>query len=172
MSARPWLKFYPSDWRSDPLLRSVSFAARGLWIEMLSLMHEATPRGSLLVNGNPPDAPLLAILVGAKKQTEVTALLTELEKAGVYSRDADGTIYSRRMRSDERKSAEDKANGSKGGNPRLRGWVNPPDKPTDNGGDKAHWNMASGSGSPSLPSQEIGSSSAVRTLGVISGGLR
>ena len=143
--SRPWLKFYPSDWRSDPLLRSVSFAARGIWIEILCLMHEATPRGSLLVNGKQPDVSLLAILTGAKKQSEVTGLLVELETAGVFSRDEDGTIYSRRMRRDEKKASEDKANGSKGGNPRLKGGVNPPDKPTDNGGDKAHWHLASGS---------------------------
>ena len=51
MSKRPWMKFYPADWRAEPSLRFTSLAARGLWIEMLALMHEATPRGSLLVKG-------------------------------------------------------------------------------------------------------------------------
>lgn len=37
----PWLKFYPTDWRSDPALKMCSLAARGLWIEMIALMHEA-----------------------------------------------------------------------------------------------------------------------------------
>jgi len=50
---QPWLKFFPSDWRADPALRMCSLAARGLWIEMLCLMHEARPHGSLLVNGKP-----------------------------------------------------------------------------------------------------------------------
>jgi hypothetical protein len=45
------MKFYPSDWRSDPMLRLCSLAARGLWMEMMCLMHEAEPYGSLLVNG-------------------------------------------------------------------------------------------------------------------------
>jgi hypothetical protein len=49
----PWMKFYPADWRSDPMLRLCSLAARGLWAEMICLMHEAEPYGSLLVNGNP-----------------------------------------------------------------------------------------------------------------------
>ena len=36
MSINPWMKFYPSDWRSDAALRTVSSAARGLWMDMLS----------------------------------------------------------------------------------------------------------------------------------------
>ena len=46
----PWMKFYPADWRADPALRMCSLAARGLWMEMLSIMHEADPRGSLRTN--------------------------------------------------------------------------------------------------------------------------
>ena len=52
-----WFKFYPSDWRADPALRMCSIAARGLWMEMLCVMHEATPRGSLLINGKRVAAP-------------------------------------------------------------------------------------------------------------------
>ena len=39
-AARPWMKWYPADWRSDPGLRMCSFAARGLWADLLALMHE------------------------------------------------------------------------------------------------------------------------------------
>jgi hypothetical protein len=46
----------------------------------------------------------------------------------VFSRDADGTIYSRRMRRDAERAEEDKKNGKKGGNPKLKDGVNPPDK--------------------------------------------
>ena len=45
----PWMKFYTADWRSDPALRMCSMAARGLWVEMICLMHEATPYGQLLI---------------------------------------------------------------------------------------------------------------------------
>ena len=45
MSVYPWLKFYPRDWRGDQALRLVSLHARGLWIELLCVMHEATPYG-------------------------------------------------------------------------------------------------------------------------------
>lgn len=120
----PWMKFYPSDWRSDPILRLCSMASRGLWVEMLCIMHEAVPYGSLLVNGKRIDKKQLASLVGMPDK-ECGALLMELEGGGVFSRDQDGTIYSRRMRRDADKAERDKANGKSGGNPRLKGWVNP-----------------------------------------------
>lgn len=130
----PWIKFYPSDWRADPALRMCSLGARGLWMEMLCIMHEAS--GSLEVNGKALQPQQLAILSGCSLG-EVTAWLSELEDAGVFSRDETGTIYSRRMRKDIAKAEEDKANGRKGGNPRLKGGVNPPVNPTDKGEDKA-----------------------------------
>lgn len=126
MSA-PWLKFYPSDWRADPALRMCSLAARGLWMEMLCLMHEAVPRGSLLINGQPVNEKQLAALCGVSLRDVVTCL-AQLGTAGVFSREDNGTIYSRRMRRDQEKAERDKANGKAGGNPTLKAGVNPPDK--------------------------------------------
>ncbi len=123
MSA-PWMKFYPTDWRADPSLRMCSLAARGLWMEMLCIMHEASPYGSMRVNGRPVTDRQLAALAGG----EIDALLVELEEAGVFSREEDGTIYSRRMQRDAEKASRDKANGRKGGNPDIKRGVNPPDK--------------------------------------------
>jgi hypothetical protein len=128
----PWMKFYPSDWRADPAVHSCSMSARGLWVEMLCLMHEATPRGSLLINGQQVSGKQLAGLCGAGLN-EIVRLLGELAGAGVFSRDSNGTIYSRRMRRDDEKAARDKENGKAGGNPKLLEGVNPP----HNGGDKA-----------------------------------
>jgi hypothetical protein len=130
----PWLKFYPSDWRADPALRMCSIAARGLWIEMLCIMHEAD--GSLLVNGKQLTPRQLAVLTGTTPD-EVKELMVELSDAGVFSRDEHGTIYSRRMKADIVKAETDKANGKKGGNPALKDGVNPPDNPTPKRGDKA-----------------------------------
>jgi hypothetical protein len=135
----PWLKFYPSDWRAEPTLRMVSLAARGLWIELLCIMHEATPRGFLLVNGKPLTPRQIACLTGLQSD-EVAGLMSELEEAGVFSRDESRLIYSRRMVEDTERAERDKANGGKGGNPnlvrrvkpvqtgRLNGGVNPRDK--------------------------------------------
>lgn len=132
MSA-PWMKFYPTDWRADPALRMCSISARGLWMEMLCLMHEATPRGSLRVNGRGVNERQLASLSGSSID-EVSQALAELEDAGVFSRDEEGIPFSRRMQRDDAKAARDKANGSKGGNPELtgdKGRVNPPEKGED-----------------------------------------
>lgn len=122
-----WFKFYPSDWRSDPALRICSLAARGLWAECMCLMHEAKPYGHLLVNGRPVTDTQLAALIGIPVD-QLTALLGELENAGVFSKRGDGVIYSRRMTRDSRRAAINKKNGKSGGNPRL---VNPPDNPSD-----------------------------------------
>jgi hypothetical protein len=126
----PWMKWYPADWRSDPRLRMCSLAARGLWQEMLCVMHEATPRGFLLVNGNAPTDRQLAGLAGCSAR-EVVKLLAELEAAGVFSRDEVGVVFSRRMVKDEERASRDRANGRQGGSPILKGGVNPPDKPED-----------------------------------------
>ena len=122
----PWMKWYPSDWRSDPCLRCCSLAARGLWVEMLCIMHESPRRGHLLVGNSAPTLRQLASISGSTLK-ETKRLLAELLAAGVYSVQ-DGIIFSRRMVRDEEKRAVDKENGSKGGNPKLKGGVNPQDK--------------------------------------------
>jgi hypothetical protein len=132
MSDKPWMKFYPSDWRADPCLRMCSLAARGLWMEMIGLMHEASPYGHLIVRGRVVNDRQLAQLAGCAPD-EAAQLLAELEESGVFSRTDEGVIFSRRMIKDEAREAEAKANGRKGGNPAVKGGVNP----TVKGQDKA-----------------------------------
>ena len=138
---KPWMKWYPADWRADPKLRLCSLQARGLWADMLSLMHEAEPYGHLLVEGMMPSIEELASLSGAPLKT-VAPAFAELERRGVFSRASDGVIFSRRIVRDKAKADQDSANGKGGGNPKLKtedkGGVNPPDKPAVDGGDKAH----------------------------------
>lgn len=142
MSKNPWFKFYPTDWRSDAKLRNCGAAARGLWIEMLCLMHEATPYGHLLINGEMPTITQLS-MQAAIPESQVPDLLGELEKSGVFSRNGKGVIYSRKMVRDAKKAAIAKNNGKNGGNPSLCNDMpfsasdNPPDKPPDKGGVKA-----------------------------------
>ena len=135
----PFLRFYTRDWRSDTQLRRCSFAARGLWIEMLSIMHESPERGFLAVGEGPlgeSDLAAIGIQTGAPGgAAEVRKLLAELKKQGVYSVRDDGAIFSRRMVNDEAKSTRNRENGLRGGSPLLKGSDNPPSvKP----GDKAH----------------------------------
>jgi len=108
----PWFKFFPSNWRADEGLRTVSLAARGLWIEMLCVMHGAEPRGYLMRNGKPITHAQLAALAGCTVE-EVGNVLTELADAGVFEVDRAGKIYSRKMVSDTAKSAIQRSNVAK-----------------------------------------------------------
>lgn len=137
MSGGPWLKFYPTDWRSDPRLRMCSMAARGLWIEMIALMHEAVPYGHLLISGQSPTDAQLAVLAGAPSE-QVSELIGELEAAGVFSRTRTGVIYSRKLTRMQKKAATARNNGKNGGNPRLKDKRENPasDNPKDKAEDK------------------------------------
>ena len=115
---RPSFQFYPGDWLRDPALRSCSPAARGLWIDMLCLMHEGTPYGYLKVNLKVILPDKLARMTGLTFD-EAERLLFELEEAGVFSRDKSGCIFSRRMIQDEEIRKKRAAGGFKGGNPIL-----------------------------------------------------
>lgn len=147
----PYSQWYWADWKACPEVRACSLTARGLWLEMLALMSEADPYGHLLINGRPvTDKQLANQAGGGVSVKEVGDLLEELESAGVFSRTDDGVIYSRRMVRDKAKRDEDRANGKRGGNPKLKAstnpGVNPPDKGdgkpprkgTSNPQDKAH----------------------------------
>jgi hypothetical protein len=132
---KPWFMFYTRDWRSNAKLRLCSFGARGLWADILSLMHESMHRGFLLVEGVVPTVKQLALLLGGSEK-EIAALLAELGSTKVYSitgqpmpEDVEalvpsgmppGVILSRRMVRDEFKALKDKANGASGGNPALK----------------------------------------------------
>lgn len=94
---RPWLKFYPQSWRSDEMLRNCSLAARGLWIEMIALMHTSERYGFLLINGKAPSDRQLQRQTGAESLEEIGKLIAELEQESVFSRDPEGVIFSRKM---------------------------------------------------------------------------
>lgn len=116
---RPAMQFYPADEQKETALRLCKLAARGLWHEMLNLMHQAVPRGWLVTStGKQIDAKQLARMVGENERT-VGYLLDELEEHGVFSRTDEGIIYSRRMVRDEHISNVRAASGKKGGNPDL-----------------------------------------------------
>lgn len=118
------MKFFPADWRSEPRLRMCSLAARGLWMELIAVMHEAEPYGHLLVEGRIPTEEQLVVLAGADLKA-VRAGMKELQANAVFSTTAEGVVFSRRMVKDDAKAKKDKEAGRKGGNPNLVG-VNPP----------------------------------------------
>lgn len=128
----PAMQFYPGDWLKDPNLRGVSLAAKGLWIDMLCLMHESDRRGYLLNNGKPITQDKLARMTGSSSE-EVSQCLGELEDSGVFSCTPHGCIYSRRMVRDEERRQRAIEHGRRGGNPALK---NTPGDDEDKGGVK------------------------------------
>jgi hypothetical protein len=128
----PFLKFFPADWFADRGVRHVSYAARGLWFDMICIMHGSPVYGHLLdPTGEPMGVEGIAKETGGTVD-EVRKLLAELERAKVYSTvlvnqgDNQGvnqtpkqTIVCRRMVEDETKRARLAANGASGGNPAL-----------------------------------------------------
>src|SRR5713226_5956827 len=44
---RPAFQFYPGDWRSNAKLRRCSFAERGIWLEVMCLLHDSDEYGVL-----------------------------------------------------------------------------------------------------------------------------
>lgn len=155
-AAQPWMKFHPQDWRADEKLRLCSLAARGLWIEMLAIMHRSERYGHLLIGGVAPTDAQLAVQAGASPH-EVSELIGQLESAGVFSRSAGGTIYSRRMTRDRKKADLARKNGKNGGNPKLCNQTDIPasdkgqDKPPDKGSLKLRGQRPEKKASPKKP---------------------
>jgi len=123
---QPFIKFYLRDWDSDAELTSCSLAAQGLWLRMMRVMHEAEPYGFFVGrSGEAVDVVAFAKRLMVKPR-EVKGLMDELEEAGVCSRDSQGRLYSRRMVRDFAASQQGREFGRDGGNPRLKGGLNPP----------------------------------------------
>lgn len=118
MSGVIWSKFFWQDWETDPAVRLCSLAAQGLWMRMLCIASAHDPVGYVAVAGKGLDETSLARLTGCQ-ESEVASLLGELERHGVFSRDRQKRIYSRRMVRDARNAATARKNGKKGGNPTL-----------------------------------------------------
>ena len=114
-----WSKFWWRDHQGDAALRACSLAARGYWMELLCIAHEAERMGYVLLNGNIPTGRQLAAIAGCTER-EAKKYETELESSGVFSRTEDGTIFCRRMVRDASASEAGKAWGSTGGNPGLK----------------------------------------------------
>lgn len=126
---RPAFQFYPADWRKDLELGACSYVARGIWFEMLCVMHEAQPYGFMVRDGRAIPDQAAANLVRAPLRVYIGAV-DELEANGVLSRSAEGLIFSRRMVRDEHLRNVRSSAGKLGGNPNLlnQKTIKPPDE--------------------------------------------
>jgi len=98
----PALQFYTGDWRKDPGVQALDHELKGIWIDLLCMMHESPERGRLVLpNGCafPDDgiARNLGLSEATWKQKRSTLLAY-----GVASEDEAGVLYNRRMVRDER----------------------------------------------------------------------
>jgi hypothetical protein len=100
MSKLPAFQFYPADWRADIGIQSLSYHDRGVWFEILCLMHQSEERGRLVLNGRPMSDEALSRALGLPVD-ELTATLERLLDYGVATRDDDGALVNRRMLRDE-----------------------------------------------------------------------
>jgi hypothetical protein len=115
----PAMQFYVGDWRKDPGVQALGFHERGVWFEMICLMHESEERGKLMLNGLPMPDDALARLLGLDKQN-LTTTITTLLSYGVASRcEETGAIICRRMIRDENLRKVRAECGKQGGNPNL-----------------------------------------------------
>lgn len=116
----PAFQFYPADWRKDPGVQALSYHDRGVWFEILCLMHESEQRGKLTLNGRPMPEDALARLLGLDKQN-LTKVISILLEYGVARRDpVSGVIYNKRMVEDEKLRQIRAEIGQKGGQERVK----------------------------------------------------
>jgi len=118
MSKLPAFQFYPADWRKDISVQSLSFHDRGVWFEILCLMHESESRGKLLLNGKAMPKEVLSRVLGLDKQL-LDQTLGRILEAGVASIDEGNVLVNRRMVRDEEIRQIRKEAGKQGGNPAL-----------------------------------------------------
>ena len=98
----PYLQFYLVDHCTDPALSVCSLAARGLHDIILMMMHRGNPFGHLADNGAPVPLRAIARAAGTTEKT-VKKLLDELVSAGVYSKNSENFLFSRRLVRDRKK---------------------------------------------------------------------
>ena len=91
---RPAVQLYTGDWLKDPCLGQCSPATRGIWIDLLALMHENSESGEL--TGTPASLAQIARCT----ERQMKSAIEELERtktADVTKRPNDVTVKNRRM---------------------------------------------------------------------------
>lgn len=113
----PAILWYPGDWRKDPGVQSLDYFDRGVWFEILMLMHEGEMRGKLTLNGTSMPDDALSQILGIEK-AKLKQTLTKLVSYGVASIEQEtGILVNRRMLRDEHLRKIRVECGSKGGRP-------------------------------------------------------
>jgi len=95
-----YITFFPNDWLSDIHLHQCSVEARGVWMDLLCIMAKSRKYG-YLINGDGKGYCLdkLASLIRINVR-KLESCMVELEKEGIFRRDENGIIYSKRLTDD------------------------------------------------------------------------
>ena len=111
----PAFQFYPADWRKDPGIQALSYEERGIWFEMICLMHESEERGKLTLNGKAINNKRLSKMLGLEPR-KFSKIIVEFLELGVASKcEITGAIVSKRMVRDEVIRQIRSESGKKGG---------------------------------------------------------
>lgn len=93
----PYIQFWVDDWRADACIKGCGPAARGVWFEMLLVMHQSPERGFFLSeSGQPMTNEMFARLTGYTTD-EISVTRALLERDMVYSIDERGIAFNRKM---------------------------------------------------------------------------
>lgn len=114
---RPWFQFYPGDWLNDPKLRMADWEMKGLWIDLMSYMHNDYHYGYLCIGDQYLDPTAIQRLLNANPK-RFHRVFNSLITANVIAKDDLG-FYSKRMVEDERIRRIRAVSGGRGGNPNL-----------------------------------------------------
>lgn len=114
MPGLPYMQFYVGDWKRSADVQSLPYSERGVWFEMLCLMHDSPQRGCLCqADGTPLADDEVARLLGLSKQ-DFTNALAVLLRSKVTERNQNGALINRRMVR-ERLAKEAKSRAGKAG---------------------------------------------------------
>ena len=118
MGKPPSFQFYPGDWLKDPILRSCSFRAKGVWIDLICIAFECPVKGVLRSSyGRFTVEELSRMLTGNER--EKRAGLKELIDKNILKKLGDGSFYIKRLYEICKLSETRRRAGKKGGNPAL-----------------------------------------------------
>lgn len=142
------MQFYPGDWRKDPGIQALTYEERGIWFELLLMMHESEEYGYLTLNGYPIENQRLAQMLNLPRakvdevmQTFLDLGVAKREKRSLKTKDLTGHnsgdnhgdnvipfyfVYCKRLVEDCKLREGKSVVGKQGGNPNFkRGQPNP-----------------------------------------------
>lgn len=108
MGKLPAIQFYPGDWRKDVGVQSLGYHDRGVWFEMLLLMHDSEVRGKLMLGGKAMTDEILASVLRIRIEVLTETIKTLIDR-GITERDKrTGALVNRRMLRDEELRSENR----------------------------------------------------------------